>query len=323
MATALALIYAFLLCTVTVQGQLNNYPIIGVFTQPSTHAGAPCNGDCLYLAASYVKNLQSAGARVVPINYFAEKEELESLFASLNGIFFVGGGAAYPPSAQHLFDLTLKANDAGDFAPLWGTCMGFQWLLMAATHNGIQLDPSDGSKMDAYNLSIPLDFAKENIPGSKLFGKAPQDVLDILATQNVTMNNHHYGIYPEHFAATPALASFFSVLSTNTDRAGTAFISTVESFRYPIFGTQWHPEKNPFEFGMTPEGIPNEAINHSPEAVRVSQYASNFFVKQARRSSHAFADTAREQAALIDNWAATATTGDFMSTYFFPNNFRA
>lgn len=301
---------------------LNDYPIIGVFTQPSTKPQAPCSGNCLYLAASYVKNLESAGARVVPINYYADEAELDMLFASLNGFFFVGGGAAYPPSAQYLFDKTVQANDAGDFAPLWGTCMGFQWLLLAATNNGIKLDPSDGTQMDAYNLSIPLDFASAAVVGeSKLFGAAPADVMQILASQNVTMNNHHYGIYPQHFVQTPALASFYSVLSTNKDRAGTAFVSTIEAFRYPIFGSQWHPEKNPFEWGMTPEGMPNEAINHSPDAIRVAQYASNFFVQQARRSSHSFSSAAQEQAALIQNYAAVPTTGDFQQTYFFQNDF--
>lgn len=50
---------------------LNNYPIIGVFTQPSTSEEGNCHGKCLYLAASYVKYLESSGARVVPINYYA------------------------------------------------------------------------------------------------------------------------------------------------------------------------------------------------------------------------------------------------------------
>ena len=41
------------------------------------------------------------------------------------------------------------------------------------------------------------------------------------------MNNHIKGIYPSHFAATPALSEFFSVLSTNKDRQGVEFVSMV------------------------------------------------------------------------------------------------
>jgi gamma-glutamyl hydrolase len=90
----------------------------------------------------------------------------------------------------------------------------------------------------------------------------------------------------------------------------------MESYNYPIFGSQWHPEKNAFEWGQT-NGIPNEAINHSPEAILIAQYTANFFVQQARYSNHKYKNPTDEQAALIENYVATPTTGDFMSTYFF------
>jgi gamma-glutamyl hydrolase len=100
--------------------------------------------------------------------------------------------------------------------------------------------------MDAYNYSIALDFT-DTYKDSKMFGSAPEPILTILSKQNVTMNNHHYGIYPAHFDATPALADFYNMLSTNKDRQGVEFVSTIEAFKYPIFGSQWHPEKNNFE----------------------------------------------------------------------------
>jgi gamma-glutamyl hydrolase len=78
---------------------------------------------------------------------------------------------------------------------------------------------------------------------SHLFKHASAKMMDVLANDNVTMNNHHYGVTPDHFSQTPALADMFDVLSTNTDRLGKAFVSTVEAKKYPIWGTQWHPEK--------------------------------------------------------------------------------
>ena len=113
-------VLGFLLSIDSVAGdtRLNNYPIIGVFTQPSSSSNENCGGDCLYLAASYVKQMESAGARVVPVNYYAKEDELDHLFESLSGFLFVGGGAAYPPSAQYIFDKTVEANDAGDFMPV-------------------------------------------------------------------------------------------------------------------------------------------------------------------------------------------------------------
>jgi hypothetical protein len=55
------------------------------------YTATACGGDCLYLAASYVKYIESAGARVVPINYYASEEELDDVFSKVNGFLFPGG----------------------------------------------------------------------------------------------------------------------------------------------------------------------------------------------------------------------------------------
>ena len=109
---------------------LNDWPIVGLFAQPYSSDDPGCDGDCQYIAASYVKNLESAGARVIPVDYYTSDEDLDLLFSQVNGFFFPGGGAALPKAAQRVFDKTIEANDNGDKIPLWGTCMGFQWLLM-------------------------------------------------------------------------------------------------------------------------------------------------------------------------------------------------
>jgi len=301
-------------CCASLVAGTNDWPIIGIFSQPTTSKEGDCGGNCLYIAASYVKQLESAGARVVPINYNANEAELDAVFNSINGIFFTGGSSAFPKSAQYMFDKVVAANQAGDYMPLWGTCMGFQWLVLAASRDSNILDPKSG-QMDAYNYSIPLDFTKA-AQDSKLFKDAPANVMDILAKQNVTMNNHHYGIWTEHFEQTTSLTSFFNVLSTNNDRLGSNFVSTIESIKYPIFGSQWHPEKNTYEWGKT-NGIPNEAINHSPEAVLIAQYTSNFFVQQARKNNHKYPTPAAEEAALIYNYQPAKTTGSFIQEYFF------
>jgi hypothetical protein len=56
-----------------------------------------------------------------------------------------------------VFDKTVSANSARDYSPLWGTCMGFQWLLMAQTRDSTILDPKSGT-LDSENYSIPLIF---------------------------------------------------------------------------------------------------------------------------------------------------------------------
>ena len=112
--------------------------------------------------------------------------------------------------------------------------MGFQWLLIATSGDANILDPNSG-QFDAYNYSIPLEFTAD-AASSRLFSAAPPLITQILREENVTMNNHHYGIYTEHFASTPALASFFRLISVNEDRQGVQFVSTIEALLYPIYG---------------------------------------------------------------------------------------
>jgi gamma-glutamyl hydrolase len=70
-------------------------------------------------------------------------------------------------------------------------------------------------------------------------------------------------------------------------------------------------------WGETSEGIPNEAIDHSSDAILASQYVANLFVNQARLSQHRFPSEPEEDAALIDNYQPSKTTGSFMQEYFF------
>lgn len=295
----------------------NEWPIIGVFTQPTSSTEGDCGGNCLYLASSYVKYLEASGARVAPIMYDATKEELDRIFEGVNGIFFPGGGAEFPEGAQYLFDRAIEANDKGDFFPMWGTCMGFQWLLISTSRDTNILDPKDGTVMDSYNYTIPLEFTKK-AQDSRLFGSASRHIMDVLATQNVTMNNHHYGIWTDHFYQTPSLYNFFDVLSVNRDKNNLEFVSTIEAKKYPIYGSQWHPEKNNFEWGKEDDGIPKEGINHSYNAVEVSQFTANFFIQEARKNFHSFPTYEEEDKSLIYNYKPTYTHGSFIQTYFFP-----
>ncbi len=94
------------------------------------------------------------------------------------------------------------------------------------------------------------------------------------------MNNHECGVSPSDFNANSRLTSFYNVLSNNVDRNGKPFVSSIEGKTVPVYATQWHPEKNAFEW------TPEEAIPHSLEAVRVCTYMAQFFVNEARKSTH-------------------------------------
>lgn len=118
--------------------QINNRPVVGILTSPLTPFKDSSVKDTSYIPGSYVSHIESGGARVVPIRITDTISEIEALFHQVNGILIPGGEAkffdsTYPdlvPSDYmikgcHLFDLVKKANDEGNYIPLWGTCLGF------------------------------------------------------------------------------------------------------------------------------------------------------------------------------------------------------
>lgn len=253
--------------------------------------------------------------RVVPIPYNTTEDEMEHLFSSLNGLLIPGGGATVSPAALFSMQKTIEVNDNGDYFPMWGTCMGFQWLMIGYSGNPSKFT-LDGV-FNAENISLPLQYTTK-AKTSRLFNSLDSDLYRSLGTVDITLNNHHYGVTPDHFEATPALKSMFDVLSVNKDLDGNPFISTVEAREYPVYGIQWHTEKNLYEWGQQPEnGLPYEDINHSIEAQQITRYLAEYFVNEARQNKHKFADFQEEMDSLIYNYSPTYTAPEFEQKYFF------
>jgi len=269
-------------------------PVIGILSQPG-YGGH-------YIAASYVKYIESAGARVVPIFYNSTPATIDSLFAGLNGVLFPGGSASlsatspYFKTANQIYSAATAAADKGEVFPIWGTCLGFQLLNILASGDHSILS----SGFDSENLPLPLKLtAAAN--ASRVFRDLPPAIFRALGSQAITMNNHQAGVSPTKFSQSAKLTQMFTVLSTNNDRKGVEFVSTIEAKTLPVWGTQWHPEKNPFEWTL------KEQLPHSYIAIQAAQYMANFFVNECRKSKHAFPNEAALEKLLIYNFSPVYT----------------
>ncbi|KIY93948.1 gamma-glutamyl hydrolase [Monoraphidium neglectum] len=221
---------------------VNERPIIGILSQP----GAPAPDGDSYIAASYIKWVEAAGARVIPIFYDDTQEDIRRKFAAINGLLLPGGGARLKPghlfydTAAQLVGLAIKANDAGDYFPVHGTCLGMETLSIIVSGNYSLL-----ADMDAEDAAAPLlytDVAED----SHFFSSLPPVVVRNLQNQAIAMENHMHGVLMTSYEENPKLKDFFKVLSLSLDRKGLPYISTMEARKYPITATQWHPEKNQY-----------------------------------------------------------------------------
>eukprot|EP00566_Odontella_aurita_P000816 CAMPEP_0113549456 /NCGR_PEP_ID=MMETSP0015_2-20120614/13442_1 /TAXON_ID=2838 /ORGANISM="Odontella" /LENGTH=377 /DNA_ID=CAMNT_0000450165 /DNA_START=496 /DNA_END=1629 /DNA_ORIENTATION=- /assembly_acc=CAM_ASM_000160 len=261
----------------------DNYPrrpVVGVLTEPNSRRTEH------YIAASYVKWLEAAGARSVAIPWEATDAHVEDIFKQVNGILLPGGSdSRLPRAAKKIWELAKEANDNDDFFPLWATCLGFEYLIQIV---GDEDEETLQTGFDSWNISMTVNFTDE-VQDSRLF--ANKEIRDIMTSHPVAMNNHHHGIEPKKFASDSSLSSTFLFTATNIDRKGRPFVGAIEARHYPFYGVQFHPEKNSFEFATFPgTDTPYEAINHSAEAVRVCLYMAEFFVSKARRNTHVYKD---------------------------------
>ncbi|XP_071107856.1 gamma-glutamyl hydrolase-like [Haliotis cracherodii] len=281
-------------------------PVIGIIAQASS---SKRHGDTL-ISANYIKCLEQAGARVVPIRVRQTQQYYEQLFSKINGALFPGGHVSivssdYSKTARIIYDLAVKANSEGEVFPLWGSCEGFQ--LMTYLSTGHRLLHSS----EAYNVSLPL-ILQTGYETSRMLGGLTSQLTTILTSENVTPNFHHYGVSVETYNKSASLRHFFRVLSTNRDNKGKLFVSTAEAYKYPFYGTQWHPEKINFEWN------PSLAINHGANGVLVSQYFANFFVNEARRSCHQFPSDREAGHLLIEKFFMNYwDDGSFKQIYYF------
>ena len=145
----------------------------------------------------------------------------------------------YLQTAEYLFDKVLAANDAGDYFPLHGTCMGFQSISIIAARNESVLETY---AYDSEGISWPLTFTAD-APSTRLWGEAPASAMQTFSTVDSTVNLHHDGVPPSAYEENPRLAELLIMTSTNVDRVGKPFVSSWVGRNYPITAVQFHPEK--------------------------------------------------------------------------------
>jgi gamma-glutamyl hydrolase len=157
----------------------------------------------------------------------------------INGLFIPGGETTFIiknkkfiSTVQKFFELSLQKDE---YFPIWGTCFGFE-LLMFIIGNFWKLKqyPAHGF----YPLHITPIGNK-----SRMLKSFPKSYLTYLEERKSCSNNHQYGISPTEFMENNHLRRFYNILATSIDDNGKEYVAIIEGKFYPIYGVQWHPER--------------------------------------------------------------------------------
>lgn len=250
-----------------------------------------------YFGASFVKLVESAGGRAVPIKEDDTDIEVKHLLRKINGVVLPGGDSnlgdtGYERISKLVIDFSRSEAKKNVIFPVLGICRGSQMIIRADSAEDI-LVPTD-----SLNLSLPLEFTKE-ASQSRLFGHAPPGLVKVLKTKAITFNAHEMGVPVKIFYEDDDLVRRYRIISTNFDRNGVEFISTFEGRDVPLYGLQWHPEKALAIYN------PALAIDHTIYSITVAQYIANTFMSDARQNSNRFASRPDEENNLLFKYTPT------------------
>ena len=255
-----------------------------------------------FLNAAYVKWVEMAGARVVPLIITQPWEVLQYQVEHLNGVLFTGGAknffnadgtlSFYAQTTCAIFNLVKKLNDQGTYYPIWGTCLGFQvmHLCVSPVRKTLQYMP------DTPGHSA-LSVFTASASSSRIFNFLSAPVIKFLMTSdNVTFVSHNSGVPAQAYETNTKLKEMYVSLSTMKTLHGVEYVGLIEGIKYPFYGSQFHPEVNAFEWW------PEKEVPHSLGAIAVSTYFANFFIEETRKNSNKFDSEEELQKYLIYNW---------------------
>lgn len=207
---------------------------IGIITMP--HMKKTKYGST-HIMKPYVDWFEERGVRVIPIPY--DTTEHEQYFNMVNGLLIPGGETTFVmknntfvESVTKFFELSLMKDE---YFPIWGTCFGFELLMfLVGGFTKLKRYPAQGL------YPIQITNAGHN---SRMFGSFSSRYLNYLERYKSTSENHDYGISPQDFMNNLHLKRFYNILATSDDNNGKEYVAAIEAKYYPIYGVQWHPER--------------------------------------------------------------------------------
>lgn len=187
-----------------------------------------------YIMTAYVKFLEASGARVVPLILGEPEEVTMDKLSKLNGVLFPGGDGDYTDYGLKIINKLMEYNDQGLVYPAWGTCLGYETMMIWASSVGTK------DIWDSYivhDISLPLKFVVDPTK-TAMFGDLGKDSY-LFEKEGMTLNSHNWGVDPQKFVTDEGLASSYKLTSISFEPEGEKrpFAASVEHLKYPFFGT--------------------------------------------------------------------------------------
>lgn len=294
-------------------------PVIGILTQSTYKISyLKALGDS-YLAASYVKYIEMAGAQVIPIYDGWDLAYIKHIMQSINGVLLPGGAQTFPTSryyvaAKHIYEWAEEMNDKGGFFPIWGTCLGYELMTDVAANKYRYWEETrfNCSSLMSNNLTL-----YDDAQSSRLLSNIDTELYHAIQREKVVFNAHHWCLSPDMIRdPEQPLHKEYDLLATDYDEFGVEYVALIEHKSKPFYASQFHPEKASFEWAY------DRGMVHTKHAIEFEQYLANFFINEAKKNRNQFSNPKEFYALSINNFHpmyALKAVDSAMETIYFWN----
>ena len=234
---------------------------IGVLTQPMLDEISKYFGGKNYshTGESYHKYVESSGATSVVIPHDMPFDIMKEILDQLHGICLPGGGGEvwfcdrntkkineYGEKILQIYDYVISENKNKRPFFLFGICLGLQEIVFAATKDVDCITRPYGNHYKPNSMDF---FESDSLQKSRFFSKDKTKIDEYIKvyTGKNTYYEQNEGITPENFTKYKELTDNFNLIATNITPKGIKTVTIIEHKLYPIFATQWHPEKGQWE----------------------------------------------------------------------------
>lgn len=246
-----------------------------------------------YMAASYVKWIESSGALVVPLEFNLPKPVLHGFLQQLNGVVLIGGGIdnkkthsnkqflLFEETIQYILNYTKYQNKIGNYYPIWCTCMSFEMAAIFTIEKDILKTQDDIGKYLINEGFYGGDTLQWTNKPSKLKNLFTPKELEQMNKEECVFYAHSLSLKCDS-KMSKKFSKFANIVATGkTKTRNIKYVAIYELKNLPLYGVQFHPEKPPFEYDNDGYRVPKTDI-----AIKLSTKLSRFFISECKKNGN-------------------------------------